>query len=259
VPESKTPTTGKDAAKRVLSDHRRIGKKLIPPLLQRFSNFHETSWIRRIVPELLWIGLLQERELKRGIDLSLTLAKAASDVAPLTLPRWYGTASSFSGLTDDHGESIREALASRGDLFEMQKSLHPLVSCYPESPLRLLFGADVGEPATGELDLLRRVLVEMFDRRTSSAIFTQATFIYLAFVLGGLKVAEGLALADFPKVMDYPHTERSRQVAAAVRSSVQFFFGPPAYDPASSWPGYFWNRGLELEPCIFERSSDEER
>jgi hypothetical protein len=258
MPESKTPTTSKAAGKRVLSDHRQIGKKLIPPLLQQFSNFYETSWVRRMVPELLWIALLQEREVQRGINLSLALAKTASEVAPLTLPRWYGTASSFSGLTHDQGKSIRERLGSVGDLADMQRSLTFLVSCYPECPLRFLLAADIGEPATGELDLLRRVLVEMFDKRSSPATFVQATFIYLAFVLGGLKVVEGLALADFPKVVDYPSTERSKQVAAAVRSSVQLFFGPPAYDPASPWPGYFWNRGLELEPCTFEESRDDE-
>jgi hypothetical protein len=56
------------------------------------------------------------------------------------------------------------------------------------------------------------------------------------------------SLRNFPAVAEFPDTEESRAVAAAVRSSVSAL--APFNGPAErAWPEYFWQRGLELEPC----------
>jgi hypothetical protein len=65
-----------DSGNRLLSDHTREGKVLKPPLSR--LPLRETSWVERTMPELLWIGLLQEvHGLAYGVDLSLALAEAA--------------------------------------------------------------------------------------------------------------------------------------------------------------------------------------
>jgi hypothetical protein len=78
-----------------------------------------------------------------------------------------------------------------------------------------------------------------------------STAIYIAFCTNKIKVFEGLALAKFPAVEQFPDTEESRVVAASIRSAVNGMWG--ADEKSQDWPDYFWNRGLELEACDYQR------
>ena len=62
----------------VLGDHKRIGKRFIPPFLYQLGSLSEISWVNEIMPEILWIGLLIEHfGYQRGVELGLHLSKAA--------------------------------------------------------------------------------------------------------------------------------------------------------------------------------------
>ena len=76
--------------------------------------------------------------------------------------------------------------------------------------------------------------------------------IYMGFILGKLHVQRGMALADFPEVENYPHTERSKQVGASICATVNMLAGTmlPKY-PEDRWVQYFWQRNLERRPLNF--------
>ncbi len=110
------------------------------------------------------------------------------------------------------------------------------------------------EPApTTEVDLnvFKEMLCNLFDKEQRETVLVASTVVYLAFVLDRLKVVEGLALASFPEVERYPDTELSIRLASAVRVAVMGFFGPGRHK-SPEWPVQFWNRGVELERCVFE-------
>jgi hypothetical protein len=238
----------KNQRKGVLSDHQRKGKVLIPPFTAQLGPLREVSWVKRILPEVFWIALLQhEAGLRNGVMLARELAKSSREVTASN--GLFASMSSFSRLGDDGFRNLRHQLAGRGFLFDLQKSISSLVGLYPESPLRSLFSQM--PDGAGSLPLVKSIVSKLFDRASRDAVMAQSTFIYLALDAGVLKVREGLALADFPLVQDYPDTERSRQVAAMVRAAITNFFGEPLYEESSPWPSYFWNRGLELERCYF--------
>ena len=78
----------------------------------------------------------------------------------------------------------------------------------------------------------------------------QATATWLAFDAERLKVSAGLALADFPRIEDYPKTDQSQRIAASIRATLNQMFGElDLMASGTNWPIAFWNRGLELEPC----------
>jgi hypothetical protein len=59
---------------RILSDHRKVGKKFIPPMLD-IGVFKDANWKEFILPELLWIALLNEKHgLRDGAELCLDVA-----------------------------------------------------------------------------------------------------------------------------------------------------------------------------------------
>jgi hypothetical protein len=47
------------ARHQVLADHKRRGKTLLAPFNHMIGPLREVSWVRSIIPEILWIGLIQ--------------------------------------------------------------------------------------------------------------------------------------------------------------------------------------------------------
>jgi hypothetical protein len=107
---------------------------------------------------------------------------------------------------------------------------------------------------------IKRLLPTLFDRWDVPATFVQVHAVYMGFAQGRLFVSSGLSMANFPAVQYYPATEESRKIASACRATVNVFFGEADPDSDDSWAEYFWNRGLELEPCSpmpFREAADE--
>ena len=57
-----------------------------------------------------------------------------------------------------------------------------------------------------------------------------------------------MSLARFPVIQNYPDSEESVQVAAAVRAATTTFIGNKCGN--RNWASYFWNQGLEITNCI---------
>jgi hypothetical protein len=109
---------------------------------------------------------------------------------------------------------------------------------------------EIEEPSDKHLETISFSISELYDRESVTATMTQATAIWLAFDAGVLKVNKGLALAEFPKIEEYPNTNISRKIAASIRAALNGFFavsGPMA--SGTEWPTEFWNRGLEISCC----------
>jgi hypothetical protein len=83
----------------VLSDHKRIGKRFIPPLLQ-LQAFTEVSWRDQGLPELLWIGLLNdEYGHSKGTELALAVARACTQVVKQPSPTIFAFTSAYATLS----------------------------------------------------------------------------------------------------------------------------------------------------------------
>ena len=87
-----TPSNDKD---KVLSDHRRVGKRYVPPFLS-LGPIEEISWAELIVPELIWLPLLIDAH---GMERSAHLVSILSKVVLKNLlapPKpWLGAVSSY--------------------------------------------------------------------------------------------------------------------------------------------------------------------
>lgn len=242
--------------KRILSNHKKVKKKLIPPFLYKLGPLKEISWVKTILPELFWIAIVQDYHgRKRGVDLVLSLSKSSFDLqGDKKIKKLYGSTSSFLQLSIKSQDEVKELLNKDNQLTEITNALYPLVALYPKCPLRFLFdGIEIAENQSEKhIEYLKSVINELYDKTTVRAIFVQATFVYLAFQMDILKVVKNISLAKLPEVEKYPNTEISKKVAASVRSTVPAFFNEHHYDINSWWPSYFWNRGFEISHCTFE-------
>lgn len=246
--------------KKVLQDHKRHGKTFIPPFQHMLGPLKEISWVKTMLPELIWIALIQDYHGHReGVALITKFTRIARKCSHSEKKRIFATISSLWEMTKEEQSCLKKELASSGDLFEIQKAILPLIAFYPECPLRFLYSSTLS--LSGEekrnLELLKTLVGGMYNKISRNTMMVQATAIWLAFDSGALKVFEGLALANFPEIEKYPNTELSEKVAASIRSSIYMFFSEPHYRASSNWPRYFWNRGLEIDGCYFEESLSE--
>jgi hypothetical protein len=82
VPSNNPQESGpRPQRRRVLEGHYQHGKRFVPPLLE-YMHLIETPWLNDLLPELLWIALVNSRfGIKRGSELCVELAKAATSYA----------------------------------------------------------------------------------------------------------------------------------------------------------------------------------
>jgi len=86
----------KPGRKRVLGDHKQIGRRLIPPLLQ-IGDFETVNWQLPVLPELLWLALLNaEYGVRIGAELALVLASGANRIIP---HKWFAPVSAYNSLS----------------------------------------------------------------------------------------------------------------------------------------------------------------
>ena len=239
--------------KRILGDHVQKGKRFIPPMLQS-GEFHDMPWIERILPEFVWIALLiRKYGLERAAKLLLILSRTTLKMWTETSRPWMAATSSYRLLSVEQQTALRQILFDSCYLDEFSEPLSPLLSLYPECPLSAIFSVDhstVSNNPSNSVDSMKEVVLEMMDKRSHLATFSQAHAIYVAFNSDLLKVAKGLSLSRFPEIQDYPQSEKSKEIAASVRNTVIVLAGTKLTDV--SWPQYFWNRGLKIENCYIE-------
>lgn len=245
--------------RRILVDHVRKGKILIPPFVHRIGGLQEISWVQTLIPELTWIGLLHDRYGdKHAVELITAISRAArstlttDEKSSNTRLPVFVSASDFRQLPTQAWVGIRKKLETGNHLSSLREGLSPLAANYPTFPLGGLWESEVLSNLEGDLQSVKETLVNLLHKADRKAMMVQATAIWLWFDSGKLKIAEGLTLTHFPEIENYPETELSKKVGSSIRASLNTLFGmDSSYDTTSSWPIEFWDRGLVLEPCEF--------
>lgn len=243
---------------KVLLDHKKVGKRFIPPLLQ-VGPFSYTKWVDCVLPELLWLGVLNHcLGLAKGASSALSLAQAAVKTCKSSPKKiWFAPTSSYSNLTEEQKNILLSSLKSGKELESLKEAFVYFGVFYPDFPLNFIYEGNLPklEDQNKHLRIFKDILSPLFYRAETEATFMQANAIYIALGTDMLKISKGLSLANFPAIEEYPNTDESRLIASGVRAMTNGFFGQLFPDMHTKWSKYFWNRGLELEGCdyIYEK------
>jgi hypothetical protein len=236
--------------KPILADHKKVKSKLVTPFNDAFGPMHEVSWINTMIPELLWIALVQDKYgPRRGVEIITAFTRDVRASEPSRQEVIWAAVGKYASIP---AEELQALVQVKGGAYadELRAAVMPFASWYPAHPLNALFRGAAPSGRLEGLAHLKSILASLFDRAARDSVMVQATAIWIAFDAGKLKVAPHLALADFPKIEEYPDTERSRQVAASIRATLNQLFGDSKWMASGTdWPVAFWNRGLEIESC----------
>lgn len=237
---------------KVLQDHQRKGKLFIPPLLYKLGDIHTSSYLKQILPQLVWWDIISW---KTSLKTTALIAKYFCDFfrALQEFSHWWAFASNYYDLNDEKVDELKAHL-HHNEVFEILKnSLHDFLLLYPACPLNKIFcvkGTEFHDPNFLENFKIR--ISDLFDRRSINAIQMQAQAVYMGFLSGHLKVNSSTSLAEFPEISKYPTTPNSIKIASSICALLNGITGiqlsPYQQD---QWATYFWNRGSEIDPIDF--------
>ncbi len=236
-------------ARRVLEDHKRVGKRFIPPLVARLGELRETSWVKRMVPEVLWIALLQgDLGWRLGAQAAVEVGLVAQSLRPRT-DGWFGLTSPYATFTGRDQAILCDRLGESKLFAETRRILAPFVSAYPESPLAFVCEGMKRVDQPKFISRLRRLVEQILDKGDIAALRAILAVLEIASRAGLFRVFDGLALANIGALDDYPKTEASQLVAASLRSIAPMLEQDSIRGTNAVWPDYFWNRSLAVDRC----------
>jgi hypothetical protein len=253
------PRKRRSAKGGVLGDHRRVGKRFVPPFVAMLGQLQYVKWIDDLLPEVLWLGMLNnDHGLRRGVQLAKELSTAADRVmAPH--PHIFARTSTYSSIPSEQWPKIVELITSTA-LDQLRGTLRPFVVLYPECPFYTLWLSDQPQPQADDVVVMRTQVGTLRNRANRPAMLAQANAIYLARVTGKLILNQGSFLSNFEAIADYPDAEESRMVGSAIRAA-SMMLGHNTEEPqeaAGKWTRYFWQRGIEITACDLGINGDDD-
>ncbi len=240
----------KKKKKQLLKGHKRIGKRFIPPMKQ-IPSMNQVSYIDNILPELIWIGLINEKVgYIRGTRI---LEKIFSTIDEFKEPEQHSSfalISSFNSLSLYQKECLAEVLDQDGFLEIVRNSIAPLNLLYENCPL-LFLGPPTEQYSSEELiATMKNCVGKVIDKYETPGIVLNGSILLSRLVTRKIKFPADMDLPDFNAVINSPDSDDAKRAAAFMRSNALMEFGMHKVD--TSWAQYFWNRGYELSPCDFQ-------
>jgi hypothetical protein len=231
---------------RIFSDHKKVGKTLVPPMRQYLGERGMVSWVDRILPELIWLAVIIENlGVRRGVEISAKIAKLANTIKS---EEYFAFASSFNLLDTEQKQSLVQLLEDANYLDEVRNSLRSLLHLYPECPLKFLDENSEQLIETQTISHFKETLAKYYNRRAQPAMIIQANVVYFAGICGKLRYSSNVQVPNLEAIISDFESNESKRACASVRATVNAFIGRLSEKISDYWPRYFWNRGIEIDP-----------
>ena len=246
----------KKRKKEVLQDHKRIGKRFVPPLLQ-LQNVKDVSFIKQLFPHLVWMGMINHRlEYAKGVRLAIDLAKISHSVLKDEKHKNFALCGNYSLLSPEAKSEIVTICQKKGWLNDIQRSLAPLTLQYDDFPMAFFGIGDLDVKPEVLLQELRRVVAKCINKYETSGLVLQTNLIMVQAATGGLRISQHIQLPDFDSIINSPDSEAAKRAAAFVRAGA-FAMCLPDDCMLEKWSKSFWNQGLKVDSCSFSEEGDD--
>jgi hypothetical protein len=241
-------------SREVLQDHKRIGKKFIPPLLQYpEGKISPVNWYRDLLPEFLWIALLCDQQgYRAAADNAIKLSDIVNSVVRDTKRQCgFYLASDYLSVSDDE----RKEVISKIDQ-ELGKILDPclgtILKFYPDFPMAWLVTdkwMDKTSVGLEGLEGIKSAVRTRIDRFSKPAMECQVLAWVMECKSGKVKFFTGIDVPDPNLISEYPDSEESRKMGARVRASIKAFVS--MRDRKGDWVNSFWRHSFEISSCEY--------
>lgn len=233
-------------SERILQDHTKRKKKLVPPLLN-VVNPTIYSYTTDGIPQIIWIHFITKKHpLRVSVKLledfvSICYENGNQETAPYHIT-W------FEANNEEENSEIRKSLLEKGIYNPIKEALYDLLSLYPKCPLNNVFTDVKGE---GNIINVKESLTDLYVKTGYLANLALTNTLYICSFLDILKATTN-NIPDINEAINYPNTEESMRLGGFVRSTSNLFLSDRIITNSSNWVNYFWNRNLELEKCTIK-------
>lgn len=243
--------------KKVLHDHKKVGSKFIPPMMQ-IMHFNEISYVNQILPEIIWMGLINDRYgYRRGCELVFDICSKAFAIKETDKHINFSLLSNFNSLSQERKQELIEYLSAKSTLHAYQDALLPLTKLYKDCPISFL---DTNDPNIDKkllINTIKECINKHIDKYKTPSLVIQADVVYVRNANGGLYIANHIKTPDLNALIDAPESEAARRTEGFVRNSVMSEFMPIGIERADTWARSFWNQGYSIDECDFSWESEE--
>lgn len=235
-----------------LTDHKKVGKALIPPFMQ-VPGLSFTSWATDRLPEMLWACLVitvvprQEAiEVFRAIAAIGLRYRENEDMPSAKAKGW---TLSHSDLPNQPRNILLAVVARVLGCRSGLQALRPLL-LLKNLPSLAWWKAAIGvEPIEDDWQTLGKAVLKTFDHQSQEA--TDVRWLCVLFKLGlGELYVSGQMKDRLQEIIQYPNLGDMRSVRPVIRTMEVAVNTLPSREHINAWPESFWAFGLENTDCV---------
>lgn len=228
-----------------LAGHKKIGKSLVPPILQ-LNGLNFSSWLNDRLPEMLWATLvITAIPRKKALEIF-------RDIATIGLRYRHSGQDQARNWTLRHSDlpnqpqELTNALIGRVLQCEMGlEALRPLLLFKNLPGITWWQEALPADPTEDDWQTLVQAVQRTTDHQSQEATDVRWVSILFKIALGELLFPQELE-EKVLEIIEYPNRGDMRKVQPSIRSMEMTI----ASLHQSSWPESFWNFSLENTTCI---------
>ena len=235
----------------VLRDHKKVGKRFIPPLLQ-IPNMQETSFRDNVLPCLVWVSAIFLRNKDRTavhnvIQFLIKCGEILHDEKspPLVF------LNNFNRLTQGQKQSIKAGVESEPFYTFIRSNVAHQEAIFKDYPLGFLFESNEPDIDRAQaVEWLKADVDALLDRYSMHSTKVQTTTFVSMTATGKAIISSEVDLPDFNAIFTAPDSDESRRVSSFVRASLNS--GPDflnSRDKTNLWANSFWRQCFDLEAC----------
>lgn len=245
------------AKKKILEDHKKVGKIMLPPFLSHDMPIQETKYTEELLPEIIWMGLIHEElGFKKGIDLIRTFIQLASDSKESEGYINFSISSHLYKLSEEEIKILIDKLIDKNIFFEVSDILSPLTYFYKDSPFSFL-NKEIDLTKEDELVLLEKLktsLTNNFDKFQQASNVAQFNVFYTRVIDEKISFYSGMKVPNFDSIINNFDSDESMEASAFVRNNVksEFMYMSDIEKHTFEWSKSFWNQSHKLDNCEFK-------
>lgn len=235
---------------RVLADHHRQGKRLIPPLM-KLVNISETSFRDSKIPELVWMSAIFNRATdKSAVDGIVEFLISCQEELSTNDAPHLSFLSNFNRLSDSQKQKILQSEKCQKRISFLQKQLWHHNAIFDTYPLAFIFPDRPEYDRESAIERLKLDVDALLDRYSSHATKVQTTAVFSMMATGKMFIHERIDLPDPNTIFTSPGSDEAKRVASFVRATLNAG-GDLAEERAVSdkWISEFWAKCFVLEGC----------
>lgn len=232
--------------KKVLEGYKKVGKKFIPPIMQ-WPGFCEINWVNDIIPELIWIAVIQHKIGYRTANKVIAdFHKTYVDFCDTK--HLHSFFSSYDSMSKNAKIEFKEKYKQSEYYSEMFLGLKDLQHFYPNHPLQFLFEDLEISDSEVSIVVIKESINGILERRSEAGTMAQAAVLYNSLITGKFNAPQGSIFWEFEEIDNYPDTDKSLKLASSIRAMINAFMNTEYRNSGCEWTNTFWQKSFIIEP-----------